>query len=100
MSQPVNPGQGGHPLPDDLIQYPCDFPIKVMGPNTDEFVDLVLALARTHDPVFDPGTRVQRRPSSSGNYLGLTLMVTATSRVQLDNLYRALSGHPMVKYVL
>ncbi len=100
MSQPANPGQGGRSLPDDLIQYPSDFPLKVMGPHTDEFVEVVLTIAQTHDPVFDPSTRVERRPSSSGNYLGLTLMVTATSREQLDNLYRALSGHPMVKYVL
>lgn len=100
MSQPVNPDQAGTPLPDDLIQYPSDFPIKVMGPHTDDFVEVVMTITRTHDPVFDPSTRVERRPSSSGNYLGLTITVTATSREQLDNLYRALSGHPMVKYVL
>jgi putative lipoic acid-binding regulatory protein len=43
---------------------------------------------------------VERRPSKGGNYLGLTLTVTATSREQLDELYRTLSTHPMVKVVL
>ena len=85
---------------DSLIDYPCDFPIKVMGPHTDDFVEVVLTITRTHDPVFDPSTRVERRPSSSGKYLGLTLTVMATSREQLDELYRTLSTHPMVKVVL
>ena len=40
------------------------------------------------------------RPSAKGTYLALTATVRATSRVQLDDLYRALSSHPMVKVVL
>ena len=43
---------------------------------------------------------MELRPSKGGNYLGVTITVTATSREQLDNLYRALTGHPMVKIVL
>jgi hypothetical protein len=58
-----------------------------------------VAVARQFDPQFDPAT-VERRPSSSGNYLGLTITITATSREQLDELYRTLSTHPMVKVVL
>jgi hypothetical protein len=51
------------------------------------------------DPAFDAQT-VEARPSKGNNYLGLTLTVTATSREQLDELYRTLSTHPMVKVVL
>lgn len=93
---PVNP-----PIPPEqsLIEYPSAFPIKVMGAHQDAFVDAVVAIVVAHDPGFDVAT-IERRPSSNGNYLGLTVTVTATSREQLDNIYRALSGHPLVKYVL
>lgn len=84
---------------DSLIEYPSAFPIKVMGAQVEGFVEAVVEIACRFDPGFEPST-VERRPSRAGNYLGLTLTVTATSRAQLDDLYRALSGHPMVKVVL
>lgn len=82
-----------------LITYPSAFPIKVMGQNIDGFVAAMVAVARQFDPAFDAAT-VELRPSSGQKYLGVTLTVTATSREQLDELYRALSTHPMVKVVL
>ena len=89
--------------PDDkrksLIDYPSAFPIKVMGVQAEGFEAAMLAVALQFDAAFD-ATTVERRPSKAGNYLGLTLTVTATSRKQLDDLYRALSAHPMVKVVL
>lgn len=84
---------------ESLITYPCDFPIKVMGPMQDDFAAIIIELTLQHDPDFHAG-KVDMRPSSKGNYLSLTLTVTATSREQLDNLYRDLTGHPLVKYVL
>ncbi len=87
------------PPEQSLIQYPSAFPIKVMGAAVDGFETAVVAVARHFDPGFDAAT-VERRPSKAGNYLGLTLTVTATSREQLDELYRTLSTHPMVKVVL
>lgn len=87
------------PADQSLIEYPSEFPIKVLGHNVDGFEAAMLALALAHDPAF-VGTRIERRPSSGGKYVGLTLTITATSREQLDGLYRALSGHPMVKVVL
>ncbi len=82
-----------------LIEYPSRFPIKVMGANVEGFAEAIAELARTFDPEFDHET-MERRPSRGGNYLGLTVTVTATSRQQLDDLYRALTSHPMVKVVL
>ena len=82
-----------------LIDYPSAFPIKVMGVHAEGFEAAMLAVALQFDPAFDAST-VERRPSKAGNYLGLTLTVTATSREQLDGLYRALSSHPLVKVVL
>jgi hypothetical protein len=82
-----------------LIEYPSPFPIKVMGANVDGFVHAVTEIARRFDPGFDAAT-VELRPSSGAKYLGVTVTVTATSRDQLDELYRTLSTHPMVKVVL
>jgi len=87
------------PRKDSLIEYPSQFPIKVMGANVDGFVHAVTQIARQFDPAFDAAT-VELRDSKAGNYLGVTVTVTATSREQLDDLYRALSGHPLVKVVL
>ena len=91
------------PAPDDgsasLIEYPSEFPIKVMGPLVDGFVEAIVTVARRHDPALDE-SRIELRPSRAGNYLGITITVTATSRAQLDALYAELSSHPMVKVVL
>ncbi len=87
------------PRKDSLIQYPSPFPIKVMGAKAEGFVHAVTQIAERFDPTFDAAT-VELRDSKGGNYLGVTITVTATSREQLDDLYRALSSHPMVKVVL
>jgi putative lipoic acid-binding regulatory protein len=82
-----------------LIEYPSLFPIKVMGVKTDGFVHAITQIVERFDPAFDAST-VELRPSKGGNYLGVTVTVNATSREQLDELYRTLSSHPMVKVVL
>jgi hypothetical protein len=82
-----------------LIEYPSQFPIKVMGAKADGFVHAVTQIAKRFDPGFDAAS-VELRDSRAGNYLGITITVTATSREQLDELYRTLSTHPMVKVVL
>jgi putative lipoic acid-binding regulatory protein len=87
------------PPDQSLIEYPSQFPIKVMGANVDGFVHAVVEVARRFDPGFDAAT-VELRPSKGDKYLGVTITITATSREQLDELYRTLSTHPMVKVVL
>ena len=82
-----------------LIEYPTDFPIKVMGEKVDGFVHAITTVARQFDPGFDAST-IELRDSSAGKYLGITITVHVTSREQLDELYRTLSSHPMVKVVL
>ena len=82
-----------------LIEYPSQFPIKVMGAHVEGFVEAIAHVALQFDPGFDAAT-IEQRPSKGGNYLGLTITVTATSREQLDELYRTLTTHPMVKVVL
>ena len=87
------------PRKDSLIEYPCLFPLKVMGAQVEGYVQSITELAQRFDPTFD-ATTIELRPSSGGKYVGVTITITATSREQLDDLYRALSGHPMVKIVL
>ncbi len=88
------------PLPSEsLIEYPSDFPIKIMGVMQDDFAQTMVELVQRHDPDFHAG-KMTMRPSSKGNYLALTVTIRATSREQLDNLYHALSSHAMVKVVL
>lgn len=82
-----------------LIEYPSRFPIKVMGANVAGFAEAMAAIAKHFDPDFDAAS-IEVRPSRGNNYLGLTITITATSREQLDELYRTLSTHPMVKVVL
>jgi putative lipoic acid-binding regulatory protein len=84
---------------ESLIEYPSLFPIKVMGQNADGFLEAITHIAQSFDPSFDPCT-IELRPSSGAHYLGITLTINATSREQLDELYRTLSTHPMVKVVL
>jgi putative lipoic acid-binding regulatory protein len=78
---------------ESLIKYPSRFPIKVMGAKVDGFVEAVTSIAKHFDPAFDAAS-VELRDSKAGKYLGIT------SREQLDELYRTLSTHPMVKIVL
>ncbi|GAB3655394.1 YbeD family protein [Ramlibacter alkalitolerans] len=101
MSASIHPPPSAQddPRRDSLIEYPSRFPIKVMGAKVDGFVHAITTIAREFDPSFDAST-VELRDSRAGNYLGITITVTATSREQLDNLYRALTSHPMVKVVL
>ncbi len=82
-----------------LLQFPTAFPIKILGEGRDDFAQAVLDLVLRHAPDFDPAT-MEMRPSKNGRYLSLTCTINATSREQLDALYRALTGHPAVKVVL
>ena len=94
------PGQPSDIPPEQsLIQYPSAFPIKVLGRKVDGFEAAIVHVVRQFDPEFDE-TTLTRKDSAGGNYVGLTLTITATSREQLDELYRTLSTHPMVKWML
>lgn len=99
MSQPPSSAMPGTSPAESLIEYPCRFPIKVMGAKADGLVHAITLIAREFDPSFDAST-IELRESKGGNYLGVTITITATSREQLDELYRTLSTHPMVKVVL
>ncbi|MEJ1959097.1 MAG: DUF493 domain-containing protein [Nitrosomonadales bacterium] len=86
-------------LTESLIDYPCDFPIKVFGQSQQGFAQAVMEVVTRHDPDFQPGT-IEMRASKTARYISLTCTVHATSREQLDAIYQDLCDHPMVVMVL
>lgn len=82
-----------------LIEFPCDFPIKVMGETHADFTAQIIQTIQKVLPTFD-AKKIEMRGSSGGKYISLTCTVHVTSKPQLDNIYRAISAHPMVKFAL
>ncbi len=82
-----------------LLEFPCAFPLKIMGRTQDGFAQAVLDIVLRHVPDFDSAS-MEMRASRQGKYLSLTCTINATSREQLDALYRELSAHPQVVMVL
>ena len=85
--------------PETLIEFPCHFPIKVMGEVHDEFTSTVIKIIKEKNQKFDPST-IEMKGSSEGRYISLTCFVYVTSKPELDDIYRSLSSHPMIKVVL
>jgi uncharacterized protein len=81
------------------LQFPCVFQIKIMGRTRDGFAQAIVEIVLRHAPDFEAST-LEMRTSSAGNYLSMTATVNATSREQLDDLYRELVAHEMVAMVL
>lgn len=84
---------------ESAIRFPLDFPIKIMGLQADGFAQAIVSVVQAHAPDFD-AAKLEQRASSEGRYVSLTVTVRAHSQAQLDALYRALTSHPMVKFVL
>ena len=82
-----------------LIEFPCDFPIKVMGETHADFTSEIIKTIQQVAPDFDT-SKIEMRGSSGGKYISLTCTVFVTSKSQLDNIYRALTSHAMVKVAL
>jgi len=95
--------ENGHELDsshtETLIEFPCDFPIKVMGETHEDFTSEIIKTIQQVTPDFDP-RKIEMRGSSGGKYISLTCTVHVTSKPQLDNIYRALTSHAMVKVAL
>ena len=76
------------------IEFPCAYPIKVLGRSSDEFESIILEVFERHAPGFDQQTLVARG-SSKGTFTALTITITATGTAQLDALHQDLlaTGH-------
>ena len=84
---------------DSPLQFPCDFPVKVVGHHTDDFEAQVVTIVRRHVPDLGEAA-VRSRPSNGGKYLAVTVTLRATSQAQLDAVYRALSSWEQALMVL
>lgn len=87
------------PESESLVEYPCDFPLKIFGAQHPEFAQSVLAVVMNHAPDFVAST-MEMRASKTAKYISLTCTIRATSRKQLDAVYQELCDHPLVKMVL
>ena len=83
----------------ELLEFPCTFPLKVMGLKNPEFKETIGTLVKEHAPDFDPKS-ITTRDSAGGKYEALAVTINAKNREQLDGIYLALTKHPMVKVVL
>lgn len=99
MTTPVLPKEPVSSGSETLLEFPCAFPLKIMGLAQDNLAQEVLAVIHQFATDYD-GKNMEMRASSSGKYVSLTCTVNAQSKAQLDNIYRALTSHPLVKVVL
>lgn len=83
----------------ELLEFPCTFPLKVMGLKNADFKSTIANVVLEHAADFDP-TTITTRDSAGGKYEALAITINAQSREQLDGLYLALTKHPIVKVVL
>jgi uncharacterized protein len=86
-------------MSESLLEFPCDFPLKVMGRKEPGFSETIVALVEAHAGPLDEG-RVRLRESRDGNFVALTIMMRAGSQEELDTIYGALSAHDQVLIVL
>ena len=84
---------------DSLIDFPCEFPVKVMGAANPEFHACIEKIAREHDPDFDVNQN-KEQTSKTGKYVSLTLNIHAQNKPQLDALYQALTDNELVLWAL
>ena len=87
------------PKKEPLIDFPCNFAIKVIGVAVENFSDTVLKSITKFDARFDSSC-IEMKGSSAGKYISLTCSVFVLSQKQLDNIYIELSGLKVTKFVL
>lgn len=84
---------------DTLLEFPCEFPIKIMGRDEPEFRETALSLVEKHAGHV-PEDAIRTSSSSQGNFLSITVTIRATSQEQLDNIYRDLTADDRVLVAL
>ncbi|MDP3704289.1 MAG: DUF493 domain-containing protein [Legionellaceae bacterium] len=82
-----------------LMQFPCDFPLKIIGKNSDQFLNEICEIIRNYFPI-DAETAIQHNMSQQGNYMAITATVRAHDQATLDAMYQELTKHPDIKMVL
>lgn len=83
-----------------LLEFPCKFPLKVMGHNIAEFEGIVLEIIRRHVDEEITAAAIKKRDSGKGKFVAITVTFEAQSKLQLDDLYRELHAHEHVLMLL
>lgn len=83
-----------------LLEFPSEFAIKIMGINHEDLIPEVIAIVSAHSSTFNPEGNIVTRLSKEGKYLSITATINAQSQQQLDDIYRALNKHELVKITL
>lgn len=81
------------------IEFPCEYPIKVMGPAAPDYQQFVIEIVQKHAPELDP-EKVELKPSRNGNYYSLRFTITATGERQLKAIFEELKATGRVTMVL
>ncbi|MBA5249951.1 MAG: DUF493 domain-containing protein [Gammaproteobacteria bacterium] len=87
------------PTPEEIFNFPCDYPIKVMGKDCQQLHTQMCAIIERHAGEIHP-RQISSRKSTKGNYIAYTVRITATSVVQLNAINKALQDHPLIAYIL
>jgi len=88
-----------NPEEESLIEFPCEFPVKVMGAAIPEFHTVIKKIAEKHDDEFDANQTTQN-VSKTGKYVSLTLNIHAKNKDQLDAIYEDLTASELVLWAL
>ncbi|WP_439107601.1 YbeD family protein [Congregibacter sp.] len=99
MAELITGKQGSEGEEPPKIEFPCDYPVKVLGRNVTEFRPLVLEIFERHAPGFDQST-ITVRDSRKGNFLSMTIIITATGPEQLESIHQDLRATGIVQMVL
>ena len=83
----------------DLLEFPCEFPIKALGYSSQDFDVRMVEIVRRYSPDLGEGA-VSSRPSRNGKYTAITITIRAIDEAQLEAIYRELSACDEVVMVL
>lgn len=86
-------------MTDSLLEFPCKFPIKMMGRDDDAFRESALQIIERHAGIVEDDA-VRITPSSAGNFVSITVTIDAKSQAQLDDIYNDLSANSDVLVAL
>ncbi|HIC39926.1 Proposed lipoate regulatory protein YbeD [hydrothermal vent metagenome] len=88
-----------NPTSEELFNFPCDYPVKVMGKDCDELSVTMCSIIERHAGKLHPN-QISSKKSSKGSYISYTVRIVATSRAQLDSINQELQDNPLVAYIL
>lgn len=86
-------------ISEDIFNFPCDYPVKVMGKDCHKLHTEMCTIIKRHAGEIHP-SKITSRKSTKGNYIAYTVRIVATSVAQLNSINKELQEHPLVSYIL